>query len=98
LTYHQGAERCIVASAHKEVDPAWCKPNEVDASDHLEVTMAHTTPTPPITPRIVTPEFIEQLHDAALARAFGFGGPGRGKLQEAVRHGYLLALEEVMKG
>ena len=57
--------------------------------------MNPTTP-PPKTTRIVTPRHISEYRTSAYYRDFGF--PDDKLRQDDMRHGYLLALEEVMRG
>lgn len=53
-----------------------------------------TAPAPP-TPRIITPNYIRTLEEAARERSFGFVISERDR--QICLHGYLLALEEVMR-
>jgi hypothetical protein len=55
-----------------------------------------STPAASLTPRIVTPNYIRTLEETARERTFGFVISDRDR--QICLHGYLLALEEVMKG
>jgi len=55
-----------------------------------------STPAASLTPRIVTPNYIRTLEETARERIFGFVISDRDR--QICLHGYLLALEEVMKG
>jgi hypothetical protein len=55
-----------------------------------------STPAASLTPRIVTPNYIRTLEETARERTFGFVISDRDR--QICLHGYLLALEEVMRG